>query len=423
MVAQYTHTAETWLVEDRILGETLATGVPVPDVSSADFQIDTNAHLFAHMQACHKDMGTVTAPVFSDYLLTVTGLNAPEVVDRLVQERCPKGAKIETYVSMLKKANARRQLESTLQDRLPSLDIHSTDPERVRDEAIRALQQITVSTVRNSTKTVKSMLGDVIDELQRRFDDGSMPGITTGLPTLDQLTGGFQGGDLTFLAARPAVGKTAMACNIALAAARAGKKIGFVSAEQPGPQIVQRLIAITGGVPAWKMRSPKKLLEEEWTKIAQAACELDTLDITIVDDPAPPVDRVASSARMMQCDMIIVDYVQRLGAIAPKMNDYERISATARGLKELARELNVPVIALSQLNRAGESGATMSNLRGSGELEQEADSILMLERNIDEKPTEGTLTLEKNRHGPVGSIGLHFDAPCLRFGERARSGY
>lgn len=407
-------TAWTWIVEERLLGEALATEHPIPDLSPHEFQIDTNANLYALMQRCYHDMGTLSVEVFADYVQTVTGLNIPDVVERLARERCPKGASVESYIGMLKRANAKRDLEEVLKDRLPSMAIDGRDPEAVREEAIKTLQKIVTASPRNRVQTLKALLPGVLNEIERRFDDDKLPGVPTGFPTLDQLTGGWQGGDLNLLAARPAVGKTAMALNFALAAARAGKTVGFVSTEQPGEQLTQRLISIVGRVPAWKLRSPSRLTDDEWPRLTNATMALDKLAITIADDPAPSIDRVMSYGRVMQCDLLIVDYAQRIKAPG---TIYERVSAVALGLKELAREQGIPVVALAQINRAGASGARMEHLKGSGDLEQEADSIMILERDTENEAAGATLTLEKNRHGPVGQIDLVFDGPCLRFGE------
>jgi replicative DNA helicase len=231
------------------------------------------------------------------------------------------------------------------------------------------------------------------------------------------MTGGFQPGDLTILAARPAVGKTAMMLNFALHAAKQGKRIGIFSAEQPLEQITQRLISMHARVPAWYLRNPKRLDDGHWARITSASIALAKLSIMVNDDSGPSIDRLLTYAQSMEVDIIYVDYIQRLKA-KKTTTIYERVSAVALGLKEMARECNVPVVALAQINRAGAAGARMENLKGSGDIEQEADTILILERK-DDDDTQATLALEKNRHGPTGELSLVFNASILEFLERA----
>jgi replicative DNA helicase len=408
--------SDTWLLEDRVIGTALDTGELVADIGPTDFLIAENANLYTMMSACYRDMGTCLADVFSDWLTSTSGMELRSVVMAKREERVPPGARLEVYVTALKRAGARARLDEVINFDLPQLDLMRGDPEQVREQAVKALQSIVTQSPRNRVRALKPILKDVLEEMQRRFESGGLPGVPTGMPTLDTLTGGWQCGDLNLLAARPGVGKTALALNFMLAAAQAGKSVGFISAEQPAEQIAQRLIAIAGRVDAWKLRSPSGLREEQWAMVTAGLVQLQDLPITIADDPSPTIERVMNYGRVMESDLIILDYAQRVkgpGTI------YERVSAVAMGLKEMARSLSIPVLALAQINRAGDGNAKMSNLKGSGDLEQEADSILILERNDDDKQV-ATLTLEKNRHGPVGQINLRFNAACMHFGEAAQ---
>jgi replicative DNA helicase len=344
----------------------------------------------------------------------VIGVDLREWLDSLSLEASTNPELMPSYIDKLHEVNASGELRRAL-DRMPEMTADT--PEELKREALRAIEAVTTSAPIRKVRSVASSMKGVLEEMERRFQDDGMPGIPSGLPRLDELTGGFQPGDLTILAARPAVGKTAMMLNFALHAAGQGKRVGIFSAEQPLEQITQRLIAMRARVPAWYLRNPKRLDDEHWARISAAAMHIETLSIMVNDDSSPSVDRLLAYAQSMEVDIIMVDYIQRLKA--PKTATiYERVSAVALALKEMARQCNVPVVALAQINRAGAQGARMENLKGSGDIEQEADSILILERKEDDD-TQATLALEKNRHGPTGDMALVFNAAILEFRERA----
>jgi replicative DNA helicase len=153
-----------------------------------------------------------------------------------------------------------------------------------------------------------------------------------------------------------------------------------------------------------------------WKRITASSLRLSAMPIQINDDSAPSVDRLLSYVRGMDVDIVFVDYVQRLKA--PKTASiYERVSAVAQALKEVARECSVPVVALAQINRAGASGARMEHLKGSGDIEQEADVVMILERK-EENDRLATLTIDKNRHGPTGLLNLVFNPSLMEFLEQ-----
>lgn len=405
-----THHSET-----RILATMIATGV-IPDGLSNDMFADQDLRNMAIMaMECRRIMGALSPTILADWLEIDRGLDFRKwLLDFADQESLADPSILPQYVAIL--ASARE--EATLKEAIDSLGrMPITDPAEDRERALSELSSLSIGRNRARVLPAATYLSAVLDGIQARFDAHDIPGIPTGIPTLDRLTGGWQASDLTILAARPAVGKTAMALNLALAAARAGRRVTVISAEQPAEQIVQRLMSIISGVPAWKLRAPKALLDSEWSALTRSCVEIKDLPIAIMDDSSPTVAHIAHHCRLVPADLVLVDYVQRIrvpGATAI----YDRVSAVAHGLKELARAQRVAVVALAQINRAGASGARMEHLKGSGDLEQEADEVLILERP--ESGGTATLALEKNRHGPTGAIDLVFNAPCLRFGEMAQ---
>ena len=405
---------DTYLLEVRLLATALKTGTVHPTLALEDFNYPDHRTLFKQMLACREDLGGLNFTAFGDWLQTVIGVDLRDWLSALSNEASTSPELMPSYIDKLHEVNASGELRRAL-DRMPEMKADS--PEELKREAIRALESVTTSAPIRKVRSVASSLGAVLEEMERRLVGEDIPGIPSGLPKLDEMTGGFQPGDLTILAARPAVGKTAMMLNFALHAARQGKRIGIFSAEQPLEQITQRLISMHARVPAWYLRNPKRLDDGHWARITNASIALAKLSIMVNDDSGPSIDRLLTYAQSMEVDIIYVDYIQRLKA-KKTTTIYERVSAVALGLKEMARECNVPVVALAQINRAGASGARMENLKGSGDIEQEADTILILERK-DDDDTQATLALEKNRHGPTGELALVFNASILEFLERA----
>jgi replicative DNA helicase len=264
-----------------------------------------------------------------------------------------------------------------------------------------------------------------IDEIDEACE-GKAPGLTTGLADLDKMLGGLHGGDLVIVGARPAMGKTALMLNMAASALMAGFPVGVFSGEQGVSQITQRLIAIQGRIPVMRMRNGS-LIGEDWSKLSAAVASLKDRGMYIFDKPAPTLSDIVRRARSWHYNhgikAIYLDYLQRV-KITTKAPRHEAIGEIAAGLKELARELNIPVIALAQVNREVEKRVNkrpfMGDLKDSGTIEQEADQIFMLYR--DEVYNEETkdkglaeINIEKNRHGSTGRVDLAWRGEYLRF--------
>ena len=266
--------------------------------------------------------------------------------------------------------------------------------------------------------------------------EGSAVAVKTGFDDLDRLTGGLRPGDLVVLAARPGVGKTALALNMALRAAKAGTHVAFYSLEMSGVQLMQRLIAIEAQVPLCSLRAGM-LLQADWQAVAQAASIIGGLPLSIDDAGGLTPARLRAKARRAMRDaehgrgLVVVDYLQLM---APSRSRREatraiEVAEFSRSLKELAKEIGQPVVALSQLSRAIESRGgpkrpMLSDLRESGAIEQAADMVAFLDRSMDEseaahenRPDLGValVILAKHRNGPTGDVALAFNAPHNRF--------
>lgn len=264
---------------------------------------------------------------------------------------------------------------------------------------------------------------------------GHVVGIPTGLPTLDRLTTGLRPGDLTLLAGRPGHGKTALAWQIVLGATKKGHGVAFASLEMSKEQLFQRGLAGLSGVPLQKIRAGTADAEEVG-KIAKAAARLDALPLWVDDNPAATVEGARAKIRQLRLrnpiELLVVDYLQLMAAPGAK-NRNEEVSKISRGLKMLARELGVHVLALSQLSRDPEGRSDpepkLSDLRDSGSLEQDADLVVFVirpELYFSQKTTQdewakwqgkGSAILGKQRNGPTGHFVLRFDAKTTGYAE------
>jgi len=278
--------------------------------------------------------------------------------------------------------------------------------------------------------TAPEMVGRAYDRIARIAAGENRAGVPTGIASIDRVTGGWQKSDLIIIAARPSVGKTALATTMAMNAAAAGKKIAIFSIEMSSEQIGARMLSSASGVPLHKIRQGVQN-GMDLARIAAGVYEVEQAEINVDDSPAATPGELRSKCRRLLSDrgvdLIIVDYLQlmspdRVSRDGNRVNDVSDIS---RGLKMLARELNVPVIALSQLSRSSEyreSGEPrLSDLRDSGAIEQDADVVLMLWKKgdvaFDDIDETVYAKIAKHRNGPTGLAELQFHRPTAKFSE------
>ncbi len=304
------------------------------------------------------------------------------------------------------------------------------DTEDALDAAERAIFNVSEKRATKDFQSISEVLDrffDQIDYMQQHR--GDVVGVATGYTDLDQLTGGLQKSDLIILAARPAMGKTAFALGIAHGAAVThGKTVGIFSLEMSAEQLVQRLLSTETGVDSHRLRLGH-IDDGEWDRISRAFGRLAEANIFIDDTAGAGIMDVRSKARRLQAehglDLVIIDYLQLMSGRRSE-NRVQEVSEISRGLKGLARELNIPVIALSQLSRAVETRAEhkpmLSDLRESGSIEQDADIVMFIYR--EEKYDENTekkgiaeIIVAKHRNGPVGEINLRFFDKTARFAD------
>ncbi len=299
------------------------------------------------------------------------------------------------------------------------------------DTAEQRILQLSRFKVTKPYQKLKDLLIPTFNHLEQLHDNKtSVTGVTSGFPRLDEYTAGFQPSDLVILAARPSMGKTAMAMNIAANAAYKDVPVMIFSLEMSHSQLVTRLLSSEARVDGSKLRRGY-ISDEEWRKLSMASGVLSEAPIILDDTPNASMMEIRSKARRAfaqeKIGLIIIDYLQLItwsGQDRPESRQQE-VSAISRSLKGLARELNVPVICLSQLSRAVESRPDkrpmLSDLRESGAIEQDADVVMFLYREEYYNPKKEDIKgqaeaiIAKQRNGPVGTVRLAFNSSCARF--------
>lgn len=303
-----------------------------------------------------------------------------------------------------------------------------SEPSEAIDTAIQELMALGMEQKRFECG-IKEALGKAVEHLEEVVArEGAMPGITSGFIDLDKITGGFQCSDLYIIGARPAMGKTALMVNLAL---NANASCGIISAEQPTLQVAMRMLSVAGRIHASRLRNAD-LEETEWRSMTTTVATLNDRVIRLNDQPAPTIADVARQSRQWvhqyQIKALYVDYVQRLSALDKKIPRHEQVAQVVMGLKELARELNIPIIALAQINRNVEARNDkrpgLADLKDSGAIEQEADNVMSLYRDEvynEESEQKGIAEIEvlKNRHGPTGTVNVVWRGEYMRFENKA----
>ena len=342
----------------------------------------------------------------------------------------PTAVHIEYYARIVERTSTLRRLIDA-GSKVVSVGYRSdVDTDEALDEAERAIFEVSQSRSTGDFQTIATVIDrffDTITELQEKR--GTIVGVPTGYVDLDRLTGGLQRSDLIILAARPSVGKTALALGMAYGAAIQHKRtVGLFSLEMSADQLVQRLLATETGIDSHRLRLGQ-IDDAEWDRISRAFGKLSEANVFIDDSAALSVMDVRTKARRLQAehgvDLIVIDYLQLMSSKRTD-NRVQEISEISRGLKQLARELNVPVVALSQLSRAVETRSDhrpmLSDLRESGSIEQDADVVMLIYREEiydpnTEKKGIAEVHIAKHRNGPVGTVPLRFFDKTARFAD------
>lgn len=344
----------------------------------------------------------------------------------------PTAAHVEQYAEIVAQKALRRRLIKAAQD-ITTLGFNETnDLQALIEEAETKLFDVSQKHIQQDVTSLETILSESFERLDELHKDkGKIRGVPTGFKDLDNILAGFQKSDLIVLAARPSMGKSALALNLAHNVAVESKKPVLVfSLEMSKEQLVDRMLARESGVDAWALRTGN-LSDSDFEKIGQAMGTLSEAPIYFDDSPSITVSELRTKARREahshELGLIIVDYLQLMSGGARFGGDGNRvqeISEISRGLKGIARELNVPVLALSQLSRSVESRSPqipqLADLRESGSIEQDADVVAFIYREdyYNAETDRRNITdifVKKHRNGPTGSVELYFDKEKQRF--------
>jgi replicative DNA helicase len=347
----------------------------------------------------------------------------------------PTAANIEYHAKIVReKALLRHLIEAASTIIRDVYDQGERSVEEVLDEAEQRVFRVAQSHDRGGFLWIKEILWPTFEHIERLQESKSgITGVPTGFPDLDRLTSGFQRGDLCIVAGRPSMGKTSWVLNVAQSAAiEHNVPVAIFSLEMSKEQLVQRFLCAEGRVDSQRLRRGA-LTDEEYKRLAAAAGHLNTAPVWIDDSPGNTVLEMRAKARRLKAEteigLLVIDYMQLMSGHGRAENRVQEVSEISRGLKALARELDVPVIALSQLSRAPEQRTDrrpqLSDLRESGSIEQDADLVMFLYRpeyyygpvDKDGNSLEGKseLVIAKQRNGPTGTVELYFHKDYTRF--------
>ncbi len=343
----------------------------------------------------------------------------------------PTAVHVEHYARIVERTATLRRLIGAAGQIATLAYEEAEDVNEVVDRAEQLIFNVSERRIRRDLVPVRQIMHGVVDRIEYLHrHKGDILGVPTGFSKLDKLLGGFQKSDLVVLAARPGVGKTSLALNFALNASRRyGQRVAFFSLEMSNEQLVQRLLSSETGINQQKLRLGD-INEEEWRLLMEAAGELSETMLFIDDTPAMSALELRTKARRLQAehglDMVIVDYLQLMRSDARVENRVQEISYITRSLKSLARELEAPLIALSQLSRAVESRSDhkpiLSDLRESGSIEQDADIVMFIYREEmvkenSERKNIADVIVAKHRNGPTDTVPLYFSRELTKFAD------
>ncbi len=429
---QLPHSVEA---EQAVLGAMLIDPRCIPDViellKPADFYLTQNRYIFETIYSMFTLSSTID-PVTVLNQLSVRGLEEAAGGRQYfmqIMDITPTAANVMLYAKIVKDKALLRAL-SEISGEIGGL-ASSGDGEA---EEIIELAEQKVYSVRNQKEhkglvPIRSVLRDVYDNLGELAKNcGKVPGVPTGFPAMDTFLSGLNNSDLVLLAARPGVGKTTIALNIGVNAAKlTNKAVAVFSLEMSNEQLALRLVSSESLVDSKKLRTGV-LNEQEWMSIAHASTELSKTKIYLDDTSGITVAEMKAKCRRIgdELGLVIIDYLQLMQSGRRSENRQQEVSDISRSLKIMAKELNVPILCLSQLSRAPEQRGDnkrprLSDLRDSGAIEQDADVVIFIYREDyyskeeSSNPGETEFIIEKNRHGEVGTVKLHFDGSHTKF--------
>ena len=434
LMKQLPHSVEA---EQAVLGSILFDPQCVPEVIDKlrpdDFYLRQNREIYETIYSMFNYSLTID-PVTVLENMKQHGYYTDQSRSYLLQliDITPTAANVKEYIDIIKDKTLLRRVAETAGDLTEMIHQGTDTGQDILEAAEQRIYAIRQGRSSRGLTPISDVLFDVYDRLSElAASDSAVPGLSTGLKDLDRAISGLNKSDLILLAARPGMGKTSMALNILLdAGKKSGKKVAFFSLEMSREQLALRLIASECFIDNKKLVTGK-LTEEDWESVAAAADSLSRSTILIDDDSTVTVaDINAKCRRVEDLGLVVIDYLQLMQSAGGKSRSGDNrqpiVSDISRSLKIMAKELNVPVLCLSQLSRANEGRTDkrpmLSDLRESGAIEQDADIVLFLYRdgyyNKDsENPNEAECIIAKNRHGETGTVYLQWQPQFTTFSD------
>jgi replicative DNA helicase len=440
----YSLEAETAVLGGMLIDRDAVTRA-IEHLNESMFYREANRRLYRAMVRLYERGDVVDVIMVSEELKKTGELDAAGGFDYLAAlvDAVPTAANLEYHAGIVRdKALLRRLVESASQIVRDAYDQGELAVEEILDQAEARIFQVAESHKREGFVWIKEILWSAFEHIEKlQSSSSSITGVPTGFPDLDRMTTGLQKGDLCIVAARPSMGKTSWVMNVAANAAISHSiPTAIFSLEMSSQQLVQRLLCAEGRIDAQRLRRGG-LSPEEHQRLAAAAGHLNTAPIWIDDQPGANVLEIRAKARRLQSElraddkdlgMIVIDYMQLMSGAGRSESRVQEVSQISRSLKALAREIDVPVVALSQLSRGPEQRTDkrpmLSDLRESGSIEQDADVVMFLYRPEYYAPAEKREELEgkaelivgKQRNGPTGVVELYFHKKYTRFESAAK---
>lgn len=408
----------------------------IPLLKEADFYRHDHGVLFATMRKMNEqnvpvDLVTITAQLDKDGNLEKAGGIAYVAQ---IANSIGNAANVAHYANIVKEKAVLRDLISIASNISNRSYDDTEDTEKILDDAERMVLEISQKRTRSGLTPVAEVIDQSLSRLEilSQKKEG-LTGLTSGFIDLDRITSGWQKSDFIILAARPAMGKTALALNMAQNAAMIAKQpVAIFSLEMSKEQLVNRMISSLAEIDQQTLRNGR-IYGDDWIRLVNAVAPLGEAPVYIDDTPAISVREVRAKARRLKTEqglgLIIIDYLQLMGSTGRVESRQQEVSQISRSLKALARELDIPIIALSQLSRSVEQGQekkpSLSHLRESGSLEQDADIVMFIYRdeyyNEDsDKKGQAEIIIAKHRNGATGSVDLSFRKEFTKFGNLSR---
>lgn len=427
--------------EQAVLGAMLISEDAVSSVSQilkpADFYREDHRTIFESMTRLHVksepvDMVTVAEELATNGKLEKAGGMA--LISQL-NNMVPTAANATHYANIVREKAELRNLINAATEIATSAYDEADEATNIIDKAESRIMQISSRRSSGALVPLNNILMDTVDQFEKIFNaKGQIMGLSTGFADLDRMTSGLQPSDLILVAARPSMGKTAFTLNIASnVAILANRPVAFFSLEMSGTQLMMRIIGALGGINTQEARTGN-ITDEDWDKLMHTANKIYNAPLYIDDTPGISIMELRSKARRIKAEhgleLIVIDYLQLMTGSSSAEGRQQEVSEISRSLKALARELNVPIITLSQLNRGVESRQIkrpmLSDLRESGSLEQDADIVMFLYREDyytpeTERKNITDIIIAKHRNGPIGDVELLFRKEYTKFENLSKS--